>query len=144
MKTATYSPADALSRFAKPPVLDFAAARANLRSVIDRSCDMPRPQEARDALKKLNQAFNKAVMQKFYQAAAASSDPFESALLLASAELAAHWFTTQEILAAAHQVVAMQVPECRSAIDPDMLKDRLHLVNALMKVHQTLLRNKNY
>jgi hypothetical protein len=128
------SPVEALSAISQPPEPDYGAAQRNLTQLVDRCREIPLPNQVHAALRTLEDVYDKGVIQKYFQEAAASSHPGKKILLIHAARLATAFHQSQSIFDSARRVMAMETVQVPTRVSPDELKNQCHIVDELLKV----------
>jgi hypothetical protein len=82
------------------------------------------------------------VIQKYYQEAAATSNPSKRILLLHAARLANEWHQSQSIFDSARRVMAMETVQVPTGVLLDELKNQCRIIDELLKVLKALERLK--
>jgi hypothetical protein len=133
LENSVYTPEEAYSDFTRPAERDYGAALKYLRQTIERCSEIPFPKMVRDAVVEVNRSYDKTVVQKFLDEAAATSNPTKKMLLLHAATLAHAWLQSQSIFVDAQRVMANQTVQSLSRPSPEQFKNQCRLIDELYK-----------
>jgi hypothetical protein len=121
----------------------YDAARRELLWTIGRARQLGfQSSEVAKRLEEFNRSFNKNVVDVIIHDAMSASDSVDRALLLAASELMGHWHKSSSLVRSTQDGVSGRYHPQEDSFDPEELKDRLRVVDGLVKIHRELYRNK--
>lgn len=139
MRSARQMMEDAASR----DPMDYSAARNELLGTIAQARKLGF--QSPDVVKKLealNRSFGRSVVDLMVRAALSTTDAVDRALLLAASELMQQWHLSSPVVRSTQDCASGRFPSPDEALSSDELKERLCVVDGLVKIHRELTRNK--
>ena len=122
---------------------DYEAARRELMHTLKRARELGfQSSEIAKKLEVFNRSFDKNVVDAIIGDAMAASDSVDRALLLAASELMGHWHKSSSLVRSTEDGVSGRYHPREEALHPEDLKERLRVVDGLVKIHRELTRNK--
>ncbi|MDA1013723.1 MAG: hypothetical protein O3A00_04620 [Planctomycetota bacterium] len=122
---------------------DYEAARRELMHTLKRARELGfQSSEIAKKLEAFNRSFDKSVVDAIVGDAMAASDSVDRALLLAASELMGHWHKSSSLVRSTEDGVSGRYHPREKALHPEELKERLRVVDGLVKIHRELTRNK--
>ncbi len=143
VQDSTYFAKQFQSRTTSCNPTDYDAARRELLHTISRARELGLPSS--DLAKKLeafNRSFDKSVVDAIIHDAMLATDSVDRALLLTASDLMGHWHKTSSLVRATEDSASGRYHPREQALEPDELKERLRVVDGLVKIHRELTRDK--
>ncbi len=122
---------------------DYAAAREELLRTIARAREIgfDAPEVTR-RLEAFNRSFDKSIVDALIADALSAADPVARSLLMLTAEMMEHWHKTNHLVRWTQEGISQRDLPCEEALHPEQLKERLKIVDAVVKLHRELVRDK--
>ena len=140
---STRSTRQFLDKAASRHATDYDAARRELLRTISRAQELGfQSSEVAKRLEDFNRAFDKGVVDSIIRDALSATDSVDRALLLTAAELMANWHKTSSLVRSTQDGISGHYHPRDEALHLEELKERLRVVDGLVKIHRELTRNK--
>lgn len=122
---------------------EYDAARRELLRTISRARDLGfQSSEVAKRLEAFNRSFDKNIVDSIIRDAMSTTDSVDRALLLAASELMGHWHKTSSLVRSTQDGVSGRYHPREEPLHPEELKERLRVVDGLVRIHRELTRNK--
>ena len=122
---------------------DYEAARRELHRVLDRARQRGSVDEQLSkSLTAVKQTFDASVVASIVRDAMATANSVERSLLLMAADLMGDWHESVELLRKAERAHEGCLTGRVEQPEPEELRDKLRVVDGLVKIHRELTRNK--
>lgn len=139
---STCSPRQFQDRIASRNAKDYDSARRELLRTLARARELGfHSPEVAKSLEAFNRSFDKGVVDAIIRDAMSATDSVDRSLLLAAAELMGHWHTSSTLVRSIRDGDIGR-DRSREELHPGELKERLRVVDGLVKIHRELTRNK--
>ncbi len=128
---------------ANPDTTDYGAARRELLRTITKARQLGfQAPEVTKRLEAFNRAFDESVVNAIIRDAMLAPDSVERALLMAASELMGHWHNSSQLVRSTQRSISERRNARDEVMDPDDMKQRLRVVDGLVKIHRELTREK--
>jgi len=142
-RCSTYSVKDHRARNSARNSTDYRVARRELLRTITRSRELGcQSSEVATRLEAFNRSFDKDVVDAIIGDAMSAADSVERSLLLAAADLMGHWHKSSVLVRSMQKGAVGRFPSQEKVLSPEELKERLRVVDGLVKIHRELTRGK--
>ncbi len=122
---------------------DYEAARRDLLHTLKRAKELGfQSSQVAKRLEAFNRSFDRSVVDAIICDAMSASDSVDRALLLAASDLMGHWHRSSSLVRSTESSVSGRFHPRDENLHPEDLKERLRVVDGLVKIHRELTRNK--
>ena len=122
---------------------DYIEARRELLDAIShaRKVGFETP-DVREKLALLNQTFDSQVIDAIVRDAMSSRDPVDRSLLILASDLMRHWQRSDDMVQISKHGLAAREDLADGVLSSSALKDRLRMVDGIVRIHKELMRGK--
>lgn len=122
---------------------DYVVARCELHQVLEQARQRGfGDEQVSKSLAALKQSFDASIVASIISDAMATADPVERSLLMMAADLMGDWHESVDLVKKAERARDGRLPGRGEPLEPEELRDKLRVVDGLVKIHRELTRNK--